>query len=158
MPTPRAGERRRARGLTLIEVLAALAVVAVIAMLAQPQLRNVAPGLALRATAEALQADLRRARAAALRGMRDATLTVDLGAGRWRDDASGRTGDFPPDAGLTLVTARHERLADDLGRIRFFPDGGSTGGRISLDRDGAVIEVAVDWFDGRARLVERAGP
>lgn len=156
MPTSPTGEGRGARGFTLLETLAALAVIAVIAMLAQPQLRNAAPGFALRAAAESFQADLRRARAAALREMRDATLTVDLGRGVWIDDASGRTGAFPPEAGLTLVTARQERLADDLGRIRFFADGGSTGGEVVIRRGGDAVEVSVDWLDGRTRVTDVA--
>ena len=156
MPTSRTGRTSHSGGFTLIEVIAALGVVVVIAMLATPRFQNAVPALALRTTAQALQADLRRARAAALREMRDTTLTIDIRERRWRDDASGRTGRGPPDVGLTLVTARQEHLADDLGRIRFYGDGGSTGGRIVLERDALAVEVSVDWLDGRARLADGA--
>jgi general secretion pathway protein H len=155
MPTSPTGRSAREGGFTLLEVLAALAVVVVIAMLASPRLQNAVPGLALRTTAEALQADLRRARASALREMRETTLTIDLAERWWRDDATGRRGALPPDGELVLVTARQERLVDHLGRIRFYGDGGSTGGRVALARDGTVIELSVDWLDGRARLAER---
>ena len=49
---------------------------------------------------------------------------------------------------LTLVVSDSERLGEDGGRIRFFPDGASTGGRVSLALGDNEYHVVVDWLTG----------
>lgn len=49
---------------------------------------------------------------------------------------------------LSLYTAKAELIGPKSGRIRFFPDGSSTGGRISLDLHGRKARVDVDWSTG----------
>jgi general secretion pathway protein H len=60
----------------------------------------------------------------------------------------------PPAIRLTLLTARREQIDETQGRIRFFPDGTSTGGAVRLRREARAYEVAVDWFDGRVSIDE----
>jgi hypothetical protein len=52
------------------------------------------------------------------------------------------------DVGLSLYTARSELAGHRSGRIRFFPDGSSTGGRIDLELHGGRAAVKVDWLTG----------
>ena len=40
------------------------------------------------------------------------------------------------------------------GAIRFFPDGSSTGGRITLSTDRLAYLVDVDWLTGKIHLLE----
>ncbi len=49
---------------------------------------------------------------------------------------------------VSLVTAASEQLDDTRGRIRFFPDGTSTGGRVTLSRDDRKFDITVDWLTG----------
>ena len=48
---------------------------------------------------------------------------------------------------------RHWR-SDSIGRIRFYPDGTSTGGRVTLTGSGAKYDILVDWLSGRVKIVE----
>lgn len=50
---------------------------------------------------------------------------------------------------LKLLTAKRERLGDSRGAIRFFPDGSSTGGRVTLIQDDLTYLIDVDWLTGR---------
>ena len=54
----------------------------------------------------------------------------------------------------TLWTLRRD---DKVGSIRFYPDGGSNGGRITLGAGDLKYEVDVDWLTGRVAIVTGAG-
>jgi general secretion pathway protein H len=45
-----------------------------------------------------------------------------------------------------------ERLDGVRSRIRFFPDGGASGGRVVLQDTGGSATVHVDWLTGDVRL------
>lgn len=153
-PTSPTGDAPRgARGITLIELVVAMGIVAMIAVLALPRLQSAAPRLELRTAAEALRADLRAARNASLGLNRETTVTFDVDAGEWRDD-EGRVGRPPEGVAMTLEAARREQESDSVARIRFFPDGGATGGVIELRNGSDAVEVRVDWLDGRVTVAE----
>ena len=55
---------------------------------------------------------------------------------------------------LELVTAEREMLAERRGGIRFFPDGSSGGGRVTLTLAGLERRVDVAWLTGRVTVSE----
>ncbi len=65
-----------------------------------------------------------------------------------------RFGSIPTAISIDLVTAETELADAESGRIRFFPDGTSTGGTVTLRRGDRAFEVSVDWFDGLVELRE----
>ena len=62
---------------------------------------------------------------------------------------------LPEGMNVELNTARSELTSETAGGIRFFPDGGSTGGNVRLEANGRIYRVNVAWLTGEARL-ERA--
>jgi len=155
----RAGDTARrgrpaAPGFTLIELLVVLTVIALIATLATPMIQRAVPGVEIRTAAEGLRAELRLARSAAISGNRETWLSIDVETGAYRRNGVARARVVAPAIRLTLLTARREQIDEVRGRIRFFPDGTSTGGAVRLRRDAHVYEVAVDWFDGRVSIDE----
>jgi general secretion pathway protein H len=52
----------------------------------------------------------------------------------------------------------HSPPSDDYGTaaIRFFPDGSSSGGTISLSGANRDYFIGVDWLTGRVELLENA--
>ncbi len=143
-----------ARGFTLIELLVVLTVIALIATLATPMIQRAVPGVEIKTAAEGLRTELRLARSAAIRDNRETWLSIDVETGAYRRDGAARAHAVPPAIRLTLLTARREQIDETQGRIRFFPDGTSTGGAVRLRRDARAYEVAVDWFDGRVSIDE----
>ena len=155
----RAGDAARqdkllARGFTLIELLVVLTVIALLATLATPMIQRTVPGFELQTAAEGLRTELRLARSAAIRDNRETWLMIDVDSGAYQRDRGARVQAVSPAIRLTLVTARREQIDETQGRIRFFPDGTSTGGTVKLLREARAYEVAVDWFDGRVSIDE----
>ena len=59
---------------------------------------------------------------------------------------------LPEGMEIQLTTARSEVMSDEVGSIRFFPDGGSTGGRVDLLVNGREYVINVAWLTGEASL------
>ena len=58
---------------------------------------------------------------------------------------------------VELNTARSELTSETAGGIRFFPDGGSTGGNVRLEANGRIYRVNVAWLTGETRLERTEG-
>ncbi|HUF57701.1 MAG TPA: GspH/FimT family protein [Thermohalobaculum sp.] len=155
MPTSSAGRARRQRGLTLVELLVVLAVIAMVAVLAAPRFGSLAPGFALRESAEALRGDLRLTRNTAVRENRETVLVIDTDTGTW--SAGARAGALPDGTAVELVAARQEQADAARAGIRFHPDGTSTGGTVTLAGEARTLVVSVDWFDGHVEILEPDG-
>lgn len=152
MPPPeRTATRRQACGFTLLEILLVLAVMAIGAALTLPALVRPS-GTELRTATGSVAAGLRRARDAAVSTQHPATLSVDLAARQFRVSGEAGYRQLPPRIALSLFTARSQREDERRGRIRFFPDGSSTGGRVTLSSGERRYHVDVDWLTGQVRV------
>jgi general secretion pathway protein H len=61
---------------------------------------------------------------------------------------------LPPGIELKLFTAQRDLVSDQVGTVRFYPDGGSNGGRITLAAGERKFDVDVDWLTGRVAVLE----
>ena len=59
---------------------------------------------------------------------------------------------LPEEMKILLTTARSELTSETVGGIRFYPDGGSTGGSVELESNGRIYTVDVLWLTGEASL------
>jgi general secretion pathway protein H len=64
---------------------------------------------------------------------------------------------LPEGVDVTITTARSEVTSEAVSGIRFFPDGGSTGGHIELTVNDREYRVNVAWLTGEARLERTEG-
>jgi general secretion pathway protein H len=149
--TPTSSTNSRAeRGFTLVELMVVLALLALAYGLAAPAFTRAVAGSELRGAARELALALNRARADAVVGGGPRRLTVDGLAGTYGTGLARHAIPF----GMTISAAVPEALRSTahVAAIDFFPDGGSTGGRVTLTtREGARAAVAVDWLTGRVR-------
>jgi general secretion pathway protein H len=148
--------RRRPRepGLTLLELLIVLALMALMAAVTLPMLGNGVSTTELRSSARQLAAGLRMARSEALVQRREAFLLVDVTGRRFRLDSDSRIHRLPEGITLKLFTAQNDLVDGNVGAIRFFPDGGSNGGRITVAAGERKFEVDVDWLTGRVAILD----
>ncbi|NCF80888.1 MAG: hypothetical protein GWP74_04680, partial [Proteobacteria bacterium] len=78
----------------------------------------------------------------------------DVAKREFRLPGEQRVRKLPERVDIVLFSARSERLSAERGAIRFFPDGSSTGGRITLSTDTLRYLVNVDWLTGRVKVME----
>jgi len=156
-----AGSRRRigpaaahaACGFTLLEVLLALALMALAAGLVVPALVKPA-ATQLRTTGSQVVSLLRRSREHAIDSQGPSVVRIDVRASRLESASLQSEVQIPRDVRLELFTARSELESESAGRIRFFPDGSSTGGRVTLSIDQRRYLVDVDWLTGRISVLD----
>jgi general secretion pathway protein H len=150
----RAPRVRGQAGVTLLELLVVLSIMAIVAAVAGPYLAGGVSGPELKGAARQVAAGLRLARSEALSTRREARLVVDLERHTFRVDGDAREHALPKDAGLKLFTAQNDLVSDRVGAIRFYPDGGSNGGRITIAAGERKYEVDVDWLTGRVAILD----
>jgi general secretion pathway protein H len=97
---------------------------------------------------------LRATRAAAMSDGQERVFTVDVARRAFAASSIEAAVTLDPTLEIQLVTARSELVDESRGRIRFFPDGSSTGGRIDLEFLGERTAVNVGWRNGMV-TVER---
>ncbi len=142
------------RGFTLIELLVVLVLLVAVTALAAPAFLK-SGGVEVDAAARSLAAALRRARSQAIQGNSVEAMSVDVERREYALSFEQRARKLPGDLELTLFTARSAIEGESRGAIRFFPDGGSTGGRISVKRGARQVHVDVDWLGGRVKILEK---
>ena len=143
---PRADGRRR--GFTLLELLVVLTIAAGIAVLAMPQLSNAITLFELKSGGRQLASALQAARGRAIARDGEVAVIVDVQKRMYRTTGVTEVRPLSADLSLTLETAGSDVLNEQVGAIRFFPDGSSTGR--SLDARCGRPEIR-----GRGELADR---
>jgi general secretion pathway protein H len=142
------------RGFTLLEVLVVLVIGAIMYTLILGVPFRGASVADLKSAARNLASGLRQAQSMAMVSRRDAVLTVDMEARAYVLAGESEPKALPKDIELKLFTAQSEILSDTRGAIRFYPDGSSTGGRITVKSGERQYLVDVDWLTGRVSIAE----
>ena len=146
--------RRSARGFTLVEILVVLAIGAAIyiALLQLPFGKASAGDL--KAAARSIASGLRAAQSTAMATRRDALLTLDMESREYVASGESSVHHLPSNIDLKLYTAQTEVTSEHRGSIRFYPDGSSTGGRVTVSSGERQYLVDVDWLTGRVAINE----
>jgi general secretion pathway protein H len=143
----------RAAGVTLIELLVVLALMALLATIALPLLGPGVSTTAMKGAARELAAALRTARSEAMATRRETVVFIDLEGRRFAIGNAPQAREFPKEIEVKLFTAQMDIVDDKVGGIRFYPDGGSNGGRVTLASGERKFEVDVDWLTGRVAIL-----
>ena len=140
----------RAGGFTLVEIVAAITVIGLVLALAVPQSVKAYQSIQYRASVREVITLLNSARYAAVAAgiAQDVVISADDN----RVVFAGEEVRFDDDVQLAVHSAK-EVNRDGLGVIRFYHDGGASGGGIDIVRgDGPTVTIAVDWLVGRVAV------
>lgn len=127
----------------------------IMGMVAASMSRSISGAEARSATRE-LVASLRYTRARAILDKTEQVFQVNTEERSYQ--APGRKEvELPEGVDITITTARSEITAEDVAGIRFFPDGGSTGGHIELTVNERDYRVNISWLTGETRMEKVEG-
>ena len=140
-------ESRWGSGFTLVELLIAISIVALVLAVSVPASARFYESMLYRQAIRDVITTLGSARYRAVYtgSAQDVRLNPRTNVMRLNDKRSEL-----PERFTVVVHSAAEVNREDEGVIRFYPDGGSSGGDIDLERpDGSGVKISVDWLMGR---------
>jgi general secretion pathway protein H len=145
-----------ARGFTLIELMIALAVIAALLAIFIPGTAHQAGHAELASTVRTIGSALRTTRMHAIAANEPDVFVVDVQNARYRAGARARAQALPTGIHVLLYTTQDETLSAMAGAIRFFPDGSSSGGGLTIGNGHDRYDVRVDWLTGGISIHEQS--
>ncbi|MBU1211978.1 MAG: prepilin-type N-terminal cleavage/methylation domain-containing protein [Alphaproteobacteria bacterium] len=142
---------REDEGFSLIEMLAVLVILSLIGWLSLSLNPLRGGGRSLELSARELSGALRNVRRQAIAGNRIETVEFDVNS-RAYATANDRRRKLPAGVGLDITTANTARTGPSTVRLRFYPDGSSTGGRVVLRDRQRRIAIEIDWLTGAIEM------
>jgi general secretion pathway protein H len=143
-----------AAGFTLLEMLIVLVISSIVMATLIP---NFGPAIAraqLYSATRDVASALRHARGQAMLKGQDALFELNTEQHVYRVTGRSKPYKLPSEVQLGLYTTSTETLDEGTGRIRFFPDGSATGGRVTLIANKQTRAVDVNWLTGEVRMGE----
>jgi general secretion pathway protein H len=142
----------RVGGFTLLELVVVLFIVVLGFSVVGINLSSGNEPTEIKAAARDIVSALRYARGQALMSRQETTLALDLAENNYTVSGRDRVYIIPKTIDVTVVTAQSELRGEGLGNIRFFADGSSTGGRITLERGNTAWQIDINWLTGQIEL------
>jgi general secretion pathway protein H len=146
--------KARAKGFTLLEILIVITIVGLSYVLLPKMFFSGVSGAELKSNARQVAGGLKLARDAAIYSRKPALLTIDLANREFKVDGDERVHKLHPEVELKLYTAQDDLISETSGTIRFFADGSSNGGRVTVGSGGRAYLIDVDWLTGRVSIDE----
>ncbi len=144
------------RGFTLVELMVVMVIIAMVLGLVATSMSRSISSAEARAATRQLVASLRYTRARAVIEKAEQVFLVNTENRSYQ--APGRKlVELPEGVDVTITTARSEVTSEEVAGIRFFPDGGSTGGHVELTVNGREYRVNIAWLTGHAKMEELEG-
>jgi general secretion pathway protein H len=145
---------RRSAGFTLVEMLVVIVIATLVLSLVGTSLSRSISGAEMRTAARKMAASIRYTRTRAILDKQEHVFLVDI-ENRSYLAPRRQPVELPEGMEVQLTTARTELTSESAGGIRFYPDGGSTGGHVELEANNRIYRINVAWLTGEAS-VERA--
>ena len=136
----------RKNGFTLLEILVVITIIALMTTIVGLNMRG-KQGTDLDSVGRTLVADLRYVRSKALVGSADSALTFDVASRKYFSLDATIDRSLPQEISIA-VTVDERDIGGTRGRIVFYPDGSSSGGKIRLIKNGRQLEVVTTWLNG----------
>ena len=142
-----------AYGFTLLELVAVVAIAAVVMGVSAPAMQRFYQSSQYHGAVNDVVTVLSAARYTAIRNGKAEDVAINP---QTRKLTQGEAVKNLPESITLEVLGSGELNTDGAGVIRFYPDGGSSGGSVTLaHHNGMQVRVDVDWLLGRVELCSR---
>jgi len=140
----------------MLELLLVLVILVMAYQLASPVIGNFGGG-DLKSSARTVAVALKRTRNTAIVGRQETPLTFNLETRTLTVAGQDKPVQLPAQLEMQLYTVEQELTSEKIAAIRFYPDGSSTGGRVTVAQGERKFEIDVDWLTGRVHINQPAG-
>ncbi|MCK4841549.1 MAG: GspH/FimT family pseudopilin [Methylococcales bacterium] len=144
----------REKGFTLIELTVVLLIVVLGFSVIASNISSGNQSTQLKATVRDIISALRYARGQALISHKEVTVAINLAENNYQISNRDKVFSFSDEIDLTLVIAQDEFKDDEIGQLRFYADGSSSGGRITLEWGNLVNRIDVNWLTGKIDVTD----
>ncbi len=145
----------RQQGFTLLELIVVLFIVVLGFAAIGISISSGNDSTELKAAARDIVSALRYARGQALISHEETTVAFDLENNTYTVSNRDKAYSIAESISLTVVTAQSELTGQGQGSIRFFADGSSTGGRVTLERGQTIVVCDINWLTGQITLEDK---
>ncbi len=145
---------RTTDGFTLLELLVVLAILGMLSALVAPAISRSLSGTDIVSTVRSLVSNLNLARSTAITRNQEVALTIDLDKHEYTITGLNNKQSLPDNIDIRMLTVENELIDETRAAIRFFPDGSSTGGRVTISGNNTTRAVDINWLTGQTRIIE----
>ena len=139
----------------MLELMVVLVIMVMAYSLASPVIANLGGG-DLRSATRTVAVALKRARNTAIASRQEVPLTFNMEARTLTLTSEPKPIQLSPKLQMQLYTVEKELTSEKIAAVRFYPDGSSTGGRVTLGQGERKFEVDIDWLTGRVHINQPA--
>lgn len=144
--------RTAAGGFTLIELITVLLVAVLATTAVGSRFFSGNPSQILRSTAQNMVSALRSAQTEAIARQQPVSVIFDTDSKVYAISDSNQVYSLNEAIAISLVVAEDEFTSGKQGKIVFFADGSSTGGRIKLELNRLIQQIDINWITGHIKM------
>ncbi len=144
---------RSIKGFTLLELMIVLFIVVLAVGAISINIANGNPASQIKAAARDMASALRYARGQALISRKRVWVSINLIDNSYRVSDREKKFTLPESMRLTLTLAENT-VKNEKGRVVFYPDSSSSGGRIELEQGGFYQRIDINWINGNVTVAD----
>jgi len=134
------------KGFTLIELLVVIMVMSIISSLVIPYYKS-GKKSDLNNISRRLVSNLRYVRSDAIRSGKKKEVHFDLSKNNYVYGKEKKVVHIPDEVRIRLMLD-WRGISENTGRLKFYPDGSSSGASVELEKDGKYLTIVATWLSG----------
>jgi len=144
----------RQHGFTLLEIILVVALAAATFTLVPRLFGAGVSGAELKSNVRTVAAAMKLARDAAINTRRDAFVTVNVESRELTASFDTKVHQLNNQLEIKLFTSQADQINAATASFRFYPDGSSNGGRITIVANEREFAIDIDWLTGRVTVTD----
>ncbi len=142
------------RGFSLLEIILVISLAAVMFTLVPKMFGSGVSGSELKANVRTVAAAMKMARDQAINTRRESFVSINVDSREFTTTLDERVHKLNDQITLKLFTAETDLIAAQSASFRFYPDGSSNGGRVTVVANEREFFIDIDWLTGRVTVTD----